>query len=66
MVELFRRSLEGIRSVLKKDHKARCEEVVGRNFYAHAGFEKNVTLIRVDRDGERLLIKLGYDNDCQD
>lgn len=57
--------LEGVRGDLKKDHRARCEEVVDRNFYAHAGFEKNVTLIRVDRDGKELLIMLGYDEDCQ-
>jgi len=36
-----------------------------RNFYAHAGFEKNVTVVRIDRgEGGKLEVLIGYKREC--
>jgi len=38
-----------------------------RNFYAHAGFEKNITVVRIDRsEGGDLEILVGYRRECVD
>lgn len=55
-----------IRERLKDVPKAMCDKMNKRNFYAHAGFEKNITLVRVRwRDG-KLSIELGYDSNCRE
>jgi CRISPR/Cas system-associated protein Csx1 len=62
--EALKSEPEDIKKMLRDVHKARCDKIDRRNFYAHAGFEKNITLIRIRKHGEDFLIELGYDKDC--
>ncbi len=62
--EALKSEPEDIKKILGDVHKARCDKIDRRNFYAHAGFEKNITLIRIRKHGEDFLIELGYDKDC--
>lgn len=62
--EALKSEPEDIKKMLRDVHKARCDKIDRRNFYAHAGYEKNITLIRIRKHGEDFLIELSYDKDC--